>query len=191
MGLRSWKETSVHVHLFIYSCSKNDEKMILCARVYRNCHSICWITHPRRCFIAFKMKSYYPVRSHFQFSGWDGSGTGIPSDPGREIKDFLPGEQVEYSEPKELDKAWGRKRNVHLLHSRPVLCRRAQDNTHPPWGWIQQYNYRVVSRRFSIDWIFFLFLCPSIGWKYICKYMKNKNLWKNMIVNYCYHRQVI
>ena len=68
-------ETSVHVHLFIYSCSKNDEKMILCARVYRNCHSICWITHPRRCFIAFKMKSYYPVPSHFQFSGRDGSGT--------------------------------------------------------------------------------------------------------------------
>ena len=91
MGLRSWKETSVHVHLFTYSCSINDEKMILCARVYRNCHSICWITHPRRCFIAFKMKSYYPVPSHFQFSGrdgsgtWkkvrDGSGTGIPSDP--------------------------------------------------------------------------------------------------------------
>ena len=85
-------ETSVHVHLFIYSCSKNDEKMILCARVYRNCHSICWITHPRRCFIAFKMKCYYPGPSHFQFSGrdrsgtWkkvrDGSGTGIPSDPG-------------------------------------------------------------------------------------------------------------
>ena len=60
------------VHLFF---SINDEKMILCARVYRICHSICWITHPRRCFIGFKMKSYYPVPSHFQFSGRDGSGT--------------------------------------------------------------------------------------------------------------------
>ena len=75
MGLRSWKETSVHVHLFTYSCSIKDEKMILCARVYWICHSICWVFHLRLCFIAFKMKSYYPVPSHFQFSVRDGSGT--------------------------------------------------------------------------------------------------------------------
>ena len=61
--------------------STNDEKMISCARVYWICHFISWISHPRPCFIAFKMKFNYPVPSHFQFSGRDGSGTGIPSDP--------------------------------------------------------------------------------------------------------------
>ena len=41
----------------------------------KNCLSICWTSHPTQCFIAFNMKSYYPVPSHFQFSGRDGSGT--------------------------------------------------------------------------------------------------------------------
>ena len=51
--------------------------------------------HPRLCFIGFKMKFNYPVPSHFQFSGrdgsgtWkkvrDGSGTGIPSDPACQV----------------------------------------------------------------------------------------------------------
>ena len=67
--------------MFTYFCSINDKKMILCGRVYWICHSICWISHPRLCFIAFKLKSYYPVPSHFQFSGRYGSGTGIPSEP--------------------------------------------------------------------------------------------------------------
>ena len=66
--------------------------MISCARVYWIFHFISRSFHPRLCFIAFKMKFNYPVPSHFQFSGrdgsgtWkkvrDGSGTGIPSDPG-------------------------------------------------------------------------------------------------------------
>ena len=49
------------------------------------------ISHPGLCFMSFQEKFNYPVPSHFQFSGWDGSGTwkkvrdgsgtGIPSDP--------------------------------------------------------------------------------------------------------------
>ena len=72
--------------------SINGEKMTSCARVYWICHFNSWISYPRLCFIAFQMKFNYPVPSHFQFSGrdgsgtWkkvrDGSGTGIPSDPG-------------------------------------------------------------------------------------------------------------
>ena len=54
--------------------SINDEKMISCARVYWICHFNSWISHPRLCFIAFQMKFNYPVPSHFQFSGRDGSG---------------------------------------------------------------------------------------------------------------------
>ena len=71
--------------------SKNDKKMISCARVYWICHLDSWIFHPGLCFISFQKKFNYPVPSHFQFSGrdgsgtWkkvrDGSGTGIPSDP--------------------------------------------------------------------------------------------------------------
>ena len=71
--------------------SINGEKMTSCARVYWICHFNSWISYPRLCFIAFQMKFNYPVPSHFQFSGrdgsgtWkkvrDGSGTGIPSDP--------------------------------------------------------------------------------------------------------------
>ena len=82
------------VHLFLINKWR---KMILSATVYWICHSNCWISHPRLCFIAFKMKSYYPVPSHFQFSGrdgsgtWkkvrDGSGTGIPSDPAYKYKE--------------------------------------------------------------------------------------------------------
>ena len=70
--------------------------MISCARVYWICHFISWISHPRLCFIAFKMKFNYPVPSHFPVSGrdgsgtWkkvqDGSGTGIPSDPAHNPK---------------------------------------------------------------------------------------------------------
>ena len=37
---------------------QHEEEMILCVRVYWICHSICLISHPRLCFIAFKMKSY-------------------------------------------------------------------------------------------------------------------------------------
>ena len=72
--------------------SKNDKKMISCARVYWICHLDNRIFHPGLCFISFQKKFNYPVPSHFQFSGrdgsgtWkkvrDGSGTGIPSDPG-------------------------------------------------------------------------------------------------------------
>ena len=75
--------------------SINGEKMTSCARVYWICHFNSWISYPRLCFIAFQMKFNYPVPSHFQFSGrdgsgtWkkvrDGSGTGIPSDPGYDI----------------------------------------------------------------------------------------------------------
>ena len=75
-----------------WSLSSNDEKMISCARVYWICHFNSWISHPRLYFIAFQMKFYYPVPSHSQFSGrdgsgtwkkvWDGSGTGILSGPG-------------------------------------------------------------------------------------------------------------
>ena len=71
--------------------SINGEKMTSCARVYWICHFNSWISYPRLCFIAFQMKFNYPVPSHFQFSGRDGSGTwkkvrdrsgtGIPSDP--------------------------------------------------------------------------------------------------------------
>ena len=74
--------------------SKNDKKMISCARVYWICHLDSWIFHPGLCFISFQKKFNYPVPSHFQFSGrdgsgtWkkvrDGSGTGIPSDPARQ-----------------------------------------------------------------------------------------------------------
>ena len=73
--------------------SKNDKKMISCARVYWICHLDSWIFHPGLCFISFQKKFNYPVPSHFQFSGRDGSGTwkkvrdglgtGIPSDPAR------------------------------------------------------------------------------------------------------------
>ena len=55
--------------------------MTSCARVYWICHFNSWISYPRLCFIAFQMKFNYPVPSHFQFLGRDGSGTGIPSDP--------------------------------------------------------------------------------------------------------------
>ena len=48
--------------------------MLSCARVYWIFHFISRSFHPRLCFIAFKMKSNYPVPSHFQFSGRDGSG---------------------------------------------------------------------------------------------------------------------
>ena len=71
--------------------SKNDKKMISCARVYWICHLDSWIFHPGLCFISFQKKFNYPVPSHFQFSGrngsgtwkkvWDGLGTGIPLDP--------------------------------------------------------------------------------------------------------------
>ena len=61
--------------------SKNDKKMISCARVYWICHLDSWIFHPGLCFISFQKKFNYPVPSHFQFSGRDGSGTGIPSVP--------------------------------------------------------------------------------------------------------------
>ena len=76
--------------------SINGEKMTSCARVYWICHFNSWISYPRLCFIAFQMKFNYPVPSHFQFSGrdgsgtWkkvrDGSGTGIPSDPGYKVQ---------------------------------------------------------------------------------------------------------
>ena len=72
--------------------SINGEKMTSCARVYWICHFNSWISYPRLCFIAFQMKFNYLVPSHFQFLGRDGSGTwkkvrdgsgiGIPSDPG-------------------------------------------------------------------------------------------------------------
>ena len=55
--------------------SINDEKMISCARVYWNCLFNSWISHPGLSFISFQMKFNYPVPSHFQFSGRDGSGT--------------------------------------------------------------------------------------------------------------------
>ena len=71
--------------------SINDEKMISCARFYWNCLFNSWISHPGLSFISFQMKFNYPVPSQFQFSGrdgsgtwkkvWDGSGTGILSDP--------------------------------------------------------------------------------------------------------------
>ena len=73
--------------------SKNDKKMISCARVYWICHLDSWIFHPGLCFISFQKKFNYLVPSHFQFSGRDGSGTwkkvrdglgnGILSDPAR------------------------------------------------------------------------------------------------------------
>ena len=80
-----------------------------CTKVYWICLFISWISHPRLCFIAFKMKFNYPVPSHFQFSGrdgsgtWkkvrDGSGTGIPSDPGHDgkmmMKDMMMKEMKE------------------------------------------------------------------------------------------------
>ena len=55
--------------------------MISCARVYWNCLFNSWISHPGLSFISFQMKFNYPVPSHFQFSGQDGSGTEILSDP--------------------------------------------------------------------------------------------------------------
>ena len=55
----------------------NEEKMISFAKVY--CHF--YFLAGFLIFVAFKMKFNYPVPSHFQFSGRDGSGTGIPSDP--------------------------------------------------------------------------------------------------------------
>ena len=80
--------------------SINGEKMTSCARVYWICHFNSWISYPRLWFIAFQMKFNYPVPSHFQFSGrdgsgtWkkvrDGSGTGIPSDPGSDPAPPVP-----------------------------------------------------------------------------------------------------
>ena len=80
------------LRLFLITFLKKWQKMISCARVYWICHLDSWIFHPGLCFISFQKKFNYPVPSHFQFSGrdgsgtWkkvrDGSGTGIPSDPG-------------------------------------------------------------------------------------------------------------
>ena len=84
-----------------------------CTKVYWICLFISWISHPRLCFIAFKMKFNYPVPSHFQFSGrdgsgtWkkvgDGSGTGIPSDPGRMAKIGLLGRKPSFWARKSVD----------------------------------------------------------------------------------------
>ena len=84
------------LHLFLFTFLNKWQKMISCARVYWIFPFISRSFHPRLCFIAFKMKFNYPVPSHFQFSGrdgsgtWkkvrDGSGTGIPSDPAHQMR---------------------------------------------------------------------------------------------------------
>ena len=116
--------------------------MILCATVYWICHSICWISSPRLCFIAFKMISYYPVPSHFQFSGRDGSGTwkkvrngsgtGIPSDPAYEGTGWLFDE---------WEKVSGNGVMNEWMHG-PLIC----------WRWT------TLARESYACWIWFILL---------------------------------
>ena len=57
------------------------------------------------------MKFNYPVPSHFQFSGRDGSGTGIPSDPGPQP---LPCQVKKSSKPPTLVQGPGKDELVAL-----------------------------------------------------------------------------